>query len=171
MKSFVLIALLSLYGTKPSDPGITYRPLTWEDFKGSATGTPSRIAAETNCEIDFEWTDSAGIFNFDVKAYFLPHTSFVRVKSDQGLRHEQCHFQIAYIAALRCMSALASLQGRNEAAKVKAENIYKRFVSSWKQQNILFDNDSQHGLNSDQEEQWETRMSYELEQLLTNGRN
>lgn len=165
MKLLFLTAFLSFFGTKPSESGFTYRPLVWSDFRGPAPSGINSPAALTSCKIDLATSETAGVFHFDVQAYFLPRESFVRVRGASYLRHEQCHFQIACIAARRCMQEMEPLQGGDSTTERKANNIYQDYVSSWKSRNTLFDYETNHSLNEEAERRWEGMLSAEVAQL------
>lgn len=171
MRIVLLLMFLSLFGNEPSDNGIFYRQLTWSDFRGSIPARNPSTAAFTTTELVFEYEyDEAGRYNFCVTAYFLPDSSFVRTASDEGLRHEQTHFKIAYIAALECCQKLVPLQGGGAAAKKEAQYLYEKYSKVRDDLNHQFDAETKHSLNSVMERKWEERISEQLN-LLTNGRN
>src|SRR5271169_3873146 len=99
MKLVFLITLLSLFGKEPSDSGISYRTLSWNDFRRPAPADSLDIAAVTTTELIFDYETDNEKWTFQVTAVFLPELSFVRVKNSYVLRHEQTHFSIAYLMA------------------------------------------------------------------------
>lgn len=172
MKLFFLLFLLPL----SSDDRIPFRELSWSDFRGKVPANETTVAARTTAQLVIGTGECGGVFTFDVKAYFLPDSSFVRIKSDLGLRHEQTHFRIAHIEALKCMLALEPLQHGDAAAQSKAEALYEHFYEEMVQIDDQFDSESNHSQNAEQEKIWEDRIARELHTLETpstqvHGRN
>ena len=79
MKYLLLILLLPFY----SSPSITYRTLTWKDFKGA----PTNDHAASSCTGIVIEKDTA-------YAIFEPDRSWTRTSDLVILRHEQLHFAI-----------------------------------------------------------------------------
>ncbi len=170
MKLLFLLLLLSLPGKEPSDNGISYRTLSWSDFRGAVPENETSVAARSVTQLELETTELEGKFTFVVRATFLPDSSFVRVRTEQVLRHEQTHFQIAYIMALKCMHALEPFQGGNATKRVMAVKIYHEFYRRDDKLNDQFDLETDHALNEEIEEDWERRMT-DLLNLLAYGRS
>lgn len=170
MKPLLLIAFLSIFGKEPSDDGITYRNLSWSDFRGAVPEGQTTFAAMTATQLIYDYENDGDQYTFRVTAYFEPGSSFVRVKSDAALRHEQTHFKIAFLMAQECMRELKPLQGGNEGAKKKADDIYDRFVVSYNALNEQFDRETNHSVNVEVEKVWETNIAQKLN-AITHGRN
>src|SRR6267154_1504040 len=97
MKPLLFIALLSLFGRNTSEIRIPYRQLTWADYRGTVPENEPDVAARTYTQMEFEQEEQGGEYHFRVLAYVLADSSFVRVKSEATLRHEQTHFKITCI--------------------------------------------------------------------------
>lgn len=176
MKLSFLLLFLSLSWTFPSEKEIPYRALTWADFRAPVPYDEPFIGARTHVEINLVTFEANGVYRFKAKAYFLPDSSFVREKTDDVLRHEQTHFQIGYIASLRCNRDLRPLQEGDVAAKKEAERIYNHYCDERDAVNADFDNQTNHHLNKEAEKEWEQRISKEMSDLVTSlkrndGRN
>lgn len=176
MKLLFLFFLLPLSSALSSDNGIPYRELSWSDFRGKVPSNEILVGARTTAQLVMGTSEAGGIFSFDVKAYFLPNSSFVRVRSDLGLRHEQTHFRIAHIEALKCMQALEPLQQGDLIARQKADALYDHYFEEMGQIDDQFDLESNHSQNAEQEKIWEDRIARELRTLETpstevHGRN
>lgn len=169
MKLFFLLLFLAHSGKDPSDDGISYRTLSWADYKGQVPETELLVAARTVTQLEFETTEEAGKFTYAVKTHFLPYSSFVRERSKEILRHEQTHFQIAYIVSLRCLRDLVPLQNGDSVARNEAQEIFNHYVDEKQTLNDQFDAETKHGLNDVPEKEWELRISKQLKSL-TNGR-
>lgn len=162
MKVLFLLLFLSLRGNDPSDSGITYRILAWSDFRGSVPDTDLSVAARTTTELAMETTEINDRSSFVVTAHFLPYASYVRVKTSYNLRHEQTHFQIACIEAIKCMVALEPLQKGDSGDKDKAFTLYNASVAESARRNVQFDAETRHGLDVAAEKVWEDRISCEM---------
>jgi hypothetical protein len=158
MKLLFLISFLSLFGKEPSDNWITYRPLTWSDFRGPVP-EKTTFAALTATQLIYEYEfDEQGKYTYAVTAYFDPASSYVRLRSEAYLRHEQTHFRIAFLMAQECMRELKPLQGTGEVGKKKADDIYGRYVDTYNALNEQFDRETDHSLNVTEEKKWEMRL-------------
>jgi hypothetical protein len=176
MKSFISLALLSILWKEPSENGISYRNLSWADFKAPVPKNEITVAARTTTELIFGYTEVGPVYSFSVKAYFLPFYSFARVKNDDVLRHEQVHFQIAHIMAVECMQKMEPLQQGDSSAFQQARKLFNDYNVDKELLNASFDRESDHGLNIAAEKTWEARISQRLNKLvhseiLSHGRN
>jgi len=167
MKKVLFLAVLSIFGKEPSDSGIPYRQLTWGDFKGTVPGNVKNRAAESTTSLEYGWEQNGDVCSFGIVAHFYPYESFVVSKSDASLRHEQTHFRIAQIMALKAMCALEPLQGGSLRAIPQADQIYRKYCRLKKDMEILFDQETNHSLNVPAEQKWELKISTELLNLDT----
>lgn len=170
MNLFFLLLFLSLPGREPSDIGISYRMLSWSDFRGPIPENEPMIGARTTTEIDLTTDEDNGRFKYHVKAYFLPYYSFVRVRSEENLRHEQTHFRIACMEARECQEALRPFQGGNAATDESAKRVYENYVRWSADLNATFDQETNHGLIPEIEKIWEEKIAQQLKFIL-NGRS
>lgn len=162
MKLSILLWFLSLTGNYSSEKEIPYRTLTWEDFRGLVPENEPTVAARTVTELEMETTEIAGRFRFVVKSCFLADSSFVRVRTDRNLHHEQTHFKIACIEARKCILALAPLQGGDSTDKSTAFTVYEHYFAASESRNDQFDRETNHCLNAEAEKIWEDRISLEM---------
>jgi hypothetical protein len=170
MKLLFLITFLSIFGKEPSSDGITYRALTWNDFRGPVP-EKTTFAALTATQLIYEYEfDEQGKYTYTVTAYFDPASSYVRLRSEAYLRHEQTHFRIAFLMAQECMRELKPLQGTGEAGKEKADVIYARYVNAYNALNEQFDRETDHSVNVVAEKSWEASIAQQLN-AITHGRN
>ena len=87
------------------------RPLAWDDFKAHPPKHPKRFAAVTSCAIYIDVNDrSPDSAIIDVKSLFRTNRSWKRSKHYKPylLKHEQSHFDIAEVYALRMKQAIVS---------------------------------------------------------------
>lgn len=165
MKLLFFLLFLSLYGKEPSENGIIYRPLSWSDFKAPVPENES-AAALTSTQLVLTVTDDNDRYTFGVTSYFLPDSSYVRVKSESILRHEQTHFKISYLMAKECTLKLQYLQHGPEINAEKADSIYTQYCDASKALNIQFDVETGHGIKTEEERCWEERITLRLSKLV-----
>lgn len=175
MKLLFFLLFLSHYGKTHSDTGIPYRILTWADFKGKVNKKEPFTAALTTCQFEFSWESNNGHYRYNVVATFLPYSSYVRLKSDDVLRHEQTHFKIAYLMALKCQRDLAALQDGDSSTRKEAYRIFDFYTEERNSMNFRLDSYTDHALDKEAEQNWEYQISTELSKLettlkATNGR-
>lgn len=165
MKLLFLLLFLSLRGNDPSDYGIPYRTLSFKDFRGKVPSGESAVAARTGTQMVLEFTESGGVFTYVVTAYFQPDSSFMRLRTREVLLHEQTHFQIAHIMALRCSQALAPLQKGDASTQAASEKVFNQYVAERNAMNAQFDGETNHGLILETEWDWELKIDRDLRQL------
>lgn len=141
------------------------RVLQWNDFQGSTCISCNNIYAETHTATPIigDWKD--GIPTFKVFCYFKKKTSWKRDTSFLLLSHEQLHFDITELYARKIRKAINYL---NEEF-ITDLNVYMETIN-----NILvnqnkegdeYDRDTQHGIIKKQQEEWNKKISKELEDL------
>lgn len=166
MKLVFFLLFLSLIGNDSSDNGIPYRNLTYADFRATVPKNEPGIAARTTCQMILDYTELDGSYRYAVTAYFLPYSSFIRKGDRQVLLHEQTHFQIAYIASLKCMQELRPLQNGDSTTLGKAQQDFSRYSEGRDKLNEKYDEETNHGLKVQEEGDWEFRINREMKQLL-----
>lgn len=169
MKKLLFLGFISFFGTKPSQNQITYRQLTWEDFQGAIPADESdAVGAKTFTHIEMHEGAAKGKYLFDVKAYFLVDSSFCRRErvNPAALRHEQMHFLITHIMALKCNRALGSLQHCDPARLPEAYRIFNLYADSAESINLRFDAETDRYNNPFEENIWEIRLTQNLQELV-----
>ncbi|MFD2512638.1 DUF922 domain-containing protein [Pontibacter locisalis] len=141
------------------------RRLTWEDFKGRPDETNGHHAL-TAANLAVDARCSSNKVSYDVKCVFLPQQSWSRnKKSEKLLKHEQLHFDLTEVHARQLRKKLnslgASCTNLQENLNVAVKNAFKE----WKEEQALFDKDSSHGLNRNEEEVWAAHISKRLSGL------
>lgn len=162
MKLLFFLLLLSLSGNDPSENRIDYKALSWSDYKGKVPEKDQQVAARTCTEMELEITEYGPKYHYAVRAYFLPDSSFVRTPNDDILLHEQTHFDIAHVAAMRCTKRLAKFKYEENGIQKQVGDIYRVAFHEMEKLQEQFDEESQHGLNAKIEKAWEDRIQQQL---------
>lgn len=153
--------------TMKSEDAIQWTPnyqLSWADYKGS----PSRdqednIAARTNCRFGMKINGTRVI----VTSEFITTRSSVRPgqQTPSLLAHEQLHFDLCevYARLLRKELAKAPLTTANVAAI--SRDAFLKYYDAYKQRQIIYDQETHHGLNQDQQKLWNAQVATALADL------
>jgi hypothetical protein len=182
---FALILLLS-FVQQQSDLIFwnTKRPLRFEDFKAVQKdtiqiGNTGRFkGAQSQLKFKFNTSQSSYTTTpkIEVLVYFNPNDSWMLIKDERTLEHEQIHFNIAELYARKMRKSIDSLSKLN----VYDFQIYKDKIYDWNKKydncNILFDqeiDDRVYYLNGKflshkdkgQQKKWKEKVDVELKIL------
>ena len=164
----ILLVILPLFFSLLGEENIiewsSARKLTWADFKG--TPDPSSTnAALTNSSITLSTEYSNKEIRYIVNCKFNKLLSWVRVKNDYILNHEQGHFHIAQPHARLLFKNLNEYKFNSKTANDDVNRIYsetmKEHVSMQKQYDLL----SNHSLDTAQQVIWDKRIDSMLSSL------
>ena len=145
------------------------RPLTVADFQ-SRPSPGERLAALTSTNIKAGAACRDFVFSGTVEATFDPATSWVRspaTLTSALLRHEQMHFDLTEVYARRLRQRLVVFQARANCEKLQPafNNVTKPLYSEWDREQNRYDQETNHGLNTDRQAAWEQQTQARLEQL------
>ncbi len=149
------------------------RPLTWDDFK-PVSRNASSFKAQTYSGIRYSLEDRNGKVYIDVEAYFDPEESWVVKGSNTNylLNHEQLHFDITELHARKLRQELMDVQGMSvsefKANKIwrKANEAHDRLYNEMVAMQNRYDEETDHSLKRREQEIWENKVMYELDQLI-----
>jgi hypothetical protein len=134
MKSLLLLLLIPF-----ANAPISYRQLTWEDFKGKPPVAAQGDACTcTNIAIGYD----------TAYAIFIPERSWTKTNDRELLRHEQFHFTITYY--------WADFISRERKLKppYSAHNI-EQVLRHWHDMQEKYDTETNHGTDSAAQKRWE----------------
>lgn len=137
------------------------RKLQWEDFQGKPNEN-KYAAALTSYKIEILPSkvivdENNNIKNFNqltVKANFYKNHSWAVEKNDYLLQHEQLHFDIAEVFAQKMRAEFKKLQANNIANFDTYYNVYKQLWAVCRQMQRTFDKESNHSINTEQNNLW-----------------
>ena len=124
------------------------RPLRYEDFKVVQKDT-IKIANSggrfkgAQSQLKFRFNTSQSSYTttpkIEVSVYFLPNESWMLIKSETTLEHEQIHFNIAELFARKMRKSIDSLVKMN----TYDFQAYKQIIANWNEKygnyNVLYD--------------------------------
>lgn len=140
------------------------RKLTWKDFLGKPVlGTDN--AALTSSHINFNFGYGSSGFKYSITCRFDKTRSWVRVKTDYILAHEQAHFDIAEIHARKLKRALDSYKFNEATASEDVNNIYERVMKEHHRMQQEYDLETDHSRKPAKQQEWLKKIAAELKTL------
>ena len=142
-----------------------YKNLTADDFKGPQTAENAGDVAFTNCAIEFSYIAKKEkdyyALTFTVKLVMDADQSWMdrhRITSkemmDEILRHEQGHYNIAYMEQQEILRTVSRVVFHEDYKSV-ATNIFERIDAKYRQLNLDYDADTQNSTNRVQQRSWD----------------
>jgi predicted secreted Zn-dependent protease len=148
----------------------TSRPLVWEDFKGQPDGSVDYYAF-TYWNISYQY--DAFQFEQDVVKWKvniiveLGKNSWKKngKLSDSLLSHEQGHFNIGILCAMELQHTVDNTIFLKTDYQTKLAAIIKETVERYKQMDLLYDKETDHLKNREQQKKWDRFFSAEIARL------
>jgi hypothetical protein len=149
-----------------------YRQLTANDFTGAVPAGSGFYVAHTSCNVtmNYKVRQQRGYYQlaFNIRLQFNPERSWINRQMitnpdmmAEVLRHEQGHYQIAYLMQQEMISELNRQRYTGDYQR-QANNVFNRIDDKYRRMNTDYDNDTQHMQNRKQQEAWATYLSQEL---------
>lgn len=144
------------------------RPVTWDDFLAKPAKKDKFVASIFP---NFGYRNSSevkdGYLNLDItfRVYMLKNISWVRdnARDAYGLNHEQRHFDITKIVVERFKQKILQKELSMEDFDGELGFLY---IEAYREMNKLqdqYDHETSHGINRAAQEQWNKKISAELE--------
>jgi predicted secreted Zn-dependent protease len=137
------------------------RKLQWSDFQGKPD-VSSENAALTSTHINFQYTIGEKDFSFQVSCQFNKHQSWVRVKDQSILAHEQAHFDLAELYSRKLKWALQHYKFRAGEAEKDLDSIYENIMAEHHAAQTYYDQETDHSRNRDQQLSWQKKIQADL---------
>jgi len=138
--------------------------LSVQDFKMNPPKS-SAWAGLTTSTISMNTTiDETGKFSFDVHAFFNPSQSWLRVKNDYILNHEQKHFDITEYFARQLKQKLTQMpSGTNY--KTEPQKIFNDINKQDQEMQNLYDDQTDHSINTTVQSVWNNKVDSLLKSI------
>lgn len=172
MKWILIISLLTantLFGQK-----ILWqenRKLNWNNFKSNVNNQKgSNVVAYTNCGWVYsvvKSTNPKSPVKIKIETFFNEDKSWKDIKqiNDYVLNHEQKHFDIAEVFARKLRKEVAEKVKTSGDYNRIFQGIYNRILKEYTEFQRAYDKDTQHGVDSDKQAEYNTLIAEELENL------
>ena len=141
--------------------------LQWSDFKAPHRSGVSYVASTTS-GISFSYTYSERNGSIDLKVTvlcnFYPESSWVNPNeaSEYILGHEQAHFDISEIHARKLRKRISE-RTFTKNSKKELTDLYNNVNEERENMQRLFDRESDHSKNKEEEFRWEAIIKQQLE--------
>lgn len=142
--------------------------IQWKDFTAK-TPKNSKYHATTTTKLsyDLKYDQRKNQPIIEVKCLFIKDESWVKENpTDELLKHERVHFDIAEIASRKIRLAIKKervLESENFEEKI--EKIYKRESNALEKMQKDYDHDTEHSLNAKKQAYWNDKVSKLLKKL------
>ena len=158
----LLLVLLSMLLLKGEDDNLidwtSTRKLTWIDFKGKPDPTSSN-AALTSSSINVEFGYNRSGLIHSIKCRFNKSLSWVRIKNNYILNHEQGHFDIAEWHARVLHRALNEYEFNAKTVGKDINQIYDRVMKEHVHNQQQYDEQTNHSLDTTMQRQWDLKIA------------
>ena len=164
---FLLISLLRPAPFKQNNDLIDWsaeRKLTWSDFRAEPVkNSPAAALTSTSIKIDFE--SNNGSFQYHIRCRFDKNKSWVRVRNDYILAHEQAHFDIAEIYARKLNKVLKAYKPNDAHLSSDVNRIYDSMMKEYYEKQEEYDDETNYSINKGKQEEWLKKVKEELSDL------
>lgn len=140
--------------------------LTWSDFTGNVVDS-SKFDAECFAEINYTYKFyNHKNFEFEVYAVFDKNTSWSRKEkqSDDLLRHEQMHFNIAQLYAEKLKKEFNSYS-YTAGYNTQILEVFNQKKLEYQALQLRYDEETNHSLNKVKQKEWEEFIENELRNI------
>jgi len=155
MTKFFLLILFFFPGKQPNHM-IDWKPdrkLTWKDFEAKPL-VQTDNAALTSSNINFKFGYGSAGFHYSITCRFDKSRSWVKIKTDHILAHEQGHFDIAEIHARKLKKALSEYKYNEATVSADINKIYEGLMKQHHEMQSLYDQQTDHSRNNEKQEEW-----------------
>ncbi len=145
------------------------RTLTWEDFAGPVESEKG-YSAFTYWRIDYSysWTSKGDVVDADFEIAALFETkrswSLEEKQEDWLLKHEQGHFDIAELLARRMREKVSQVKF-STSIDDEANSLFQTTLNDCEKMQVLYDEETNHGMNTSEQLRWQDWIADELEKL------
>ena len=137
--------------------------ITWNNFKGPPK-SHGNSKALTMSRISCSFGINSNCFTYKVYAYFYEGESWVLDSSSVLLKHERNHFDITEIFARKIRKYLIE-SFRLKRSRAEIGSNIKQLMSELHKYQVLYDDETNHSLNSDQQVLWSNKINIQLQEL------
>jgi len=144
------------------------RKLTYNDFKVRLNTTEGNVAqTASGISISYEYNQELEKYVIEVYSFFTFSDSWMHKdgKNEYVLNHEQKHFDITEIYARRLRKELSETNINYKNIRTVTSQLYNKILDDWNARQTLYDTQTYHGLRRSIQEEWDKKISQELEDL------
>ncbi len=142
--------------------------LTWRDFKGEVDSS-SLYSASTASGIIYKFRLDGDGYNDSIVAVFYTAESWVHIKSDKGLVHEQGHFDITEIFARKLRKRLREFIPKRGSIGQQLKQLYDDVERDRAATENLYDTETKHSADAERQAYWLGKIRDQLKELEEYG--
>jgi hypothetical protein len=160
----LLLLCITVIQSNNQIPWSASRKLTWSDFKGNPDPHSSNAAlTSSNINIEFGYDEKG--FQYSIKCRFDKDRSWVRIKNNDVLVHEQGHFDIAEVYARKLNKLMKAYQFNAKTASSDVNQLYENTMKQHRQTQIQYDQETDYSRNKLKQEEWLKKITDDLTSL------
>jgi Bacterial protein of unknown function (DUF922) len=134
------------------------RKLNWTDFRGRPDpGSPNAALTSSSINVEFGYNQSGLIHS--IKCRFNKSLSWVRIRNNYILNHEQGHFDIAEWHARVLHRQLKDYEFNSKTVGRDINIIYDRVMKDHVQSQQQYDEQTNHSLDTAMQRQWDVKIA------------
>lgn len=144
--------------------------LTWDDFKGNPPKSASYPSAVSDTGFKYQLVCRNGLLDIDAAAFFSPGGSWVKPdgKTPELLRHEQGHFDMAELYALRLRKAIVDAKigcADTASANAAGEKMVSEFQEEWQDAERDYEQDTKFGTDLNKQDAASSKIAADLKAM------
>jgi len=145
-------------------PWSASRKLEWSDFKGTPDPLSHNAAlTSSNINIDFGYDEKG--FQYTIKCNFDKNRSWVRIRNNDVLAHEQGHFDIAEIYARKLNKLMKGYHFNAKTAGTDVNQLYENTMKQHRQTQVQYDEETDYSRNRPKQQEWLKKIADDLKSL------
>lgn len=142
--------------------------LTWADFRGRVDNS-SPFSASTASGIVYKFRIDGEGYNDSITAVFYKTESWVRIRDEKDLIHEQGHFDITEIFARKLRKRLREFVPKRGSLGKQLKQVYDDVEREREATENLYDAETRHSADADRQAYWLGRIRDQLKELEEYG--
>jgi predicted secreted Zn-dependent protease len=159
----LLLVCISVIQANNLIPWNASRKLTWSDFTGNPDPHTSN-AALTSSNINIEYGYDEKEFQYSITCNFDKNRSWVRIKNDEVLAHEQGHFDLAEINARKLNKLMKAYHFNAKTANTDLNKLYGDAMKQHLLEQTLYDQETDYSRNRPKQAEWLAKIEQELKE-------
>lgn len=142
--------------------------LTWADFQGKVD-VASSFSASTVSGINYKFQLNSDGYSDSIVAVFYRAESWVRFRNDDGLAHEQGHFDITEIFARKLRKRIREFIPKRGSLSQQLKQLYDEVEADREATESLYDEETKHSADGERQAYWKEKIRDQLKELEEYG--
>lgn len=141
--------------------------LRYEDFKARGKGSPGFAVATTASAFGYSINNENGKISGSIFVRFYCNDSWWNPDYilDEVLAHEQLHFDICELFGRKLFKEVLGLRKKGRLNQRTMQQIQTKFVKQYDDYQDLYDKQTDHSTNGDEQRRWNRKIERELKEL------